>query len=108
MKERRRYLRQRLFVPVEIDGEKKKDRIGVARNASACGMLFGTPSHFEVGERVTLRLALHPKVSERVTVSGRIVRVAVDDAADWFARLVAVKFDQELPKLSSASDAPAC
>jgi hypothetical protein len=104
MEERRRYLRQRLFVPVEIDGEKKKDRIGVARNASACGMLLGTPSHFEVGERVTLRLALAPQVSERLIVSGRIVRIAVDDAADWFARLVAIKFDQELPKLSSAAD----
>jgi hypothetical protein len=105
MHERRRHLRHEQIFPLQIDTDHKKDRIGVVRNASPSGILFGTPSHFRVGDRVTLRLLLDPSEPLRHTITGRIVRLGTDSAGDWFARLVAVSFDEEVPLLAGSTDA---
>jgi len=105
MQERRKHLRQKLHVPLEIDSDQKKDRIGVVRNASPSGVLFGTPSNFRPGDRVTLRILVDPADPSRHTVTGRIVRVAMDNASDWFSRLVAVSFDKEVALFSPSGDA---
>lgn len=43
MPERRRHQREERYFPVQIDSAEKSDRIGIARNCSASGLLIGTP-----------------------------------------------------------------
>lgn len=43
------------YVAVEIEGQGKKQRFGVTRDASTGGLLLSTPSRFEVGTELTLR-----------------------------------------------------
>ncbi|HQY65594.1 MAG TPA: PilZ domain-containing protein, partial [Polyangiaceae bacterium] len=54
--ERRVEERFATYVAVEIVGDGKRDRFGVSRDASTGGMKIATPSHFEVGAELTLRL----------------------------------------------------
>src|SRR6185503_18705883 len=103
MAERRRHPRHRATFPVQIDTERKKQRLGVARNASVSGVLLGTGSRFDAGERVSLALQFHGKAQEW-RVSGRIVRVGSDRASDWFSRILAVEFDQALPEIEALLD----
>jgi hypothetical protein len=100
MADRRIHTRHRINFPVQIDSERKKDRIGVARNVSVRGLLLGTPSRFQPGERVTLELVLASERAERERVTGRVVRVSEDGDAGWFARLIAVEFDRDVPRLA--------
>lgn len=103
MSERRRHQRHRAAFPVQIDGDEKKDRIGVARNASISGVLVGTPSRFSAGERVTLSLKFVGEPDLRVR--GRIVRIDADKRSDWFNRILAVAFDEAVPELELLLDA---
>jgi len=103
MLERRRHPRHRATFPVQIDTEQKKRRLAVTRNASVSGVLLGTGSRFDAGERVSLALQFHGEAREW-RVSGRIVRVASDRASDWFSRILAVEFDQEVPEIEALLD----
>ena len=82
------------YVAVEIEGEGKRARFGVTRDASSGGMLVATPSRFEVGTELTLRL--HDTDGPHVvSVKGTVVRVDVSIATSdepWRYRL-AVRFD---------------
>ncbi len=90
MPERRRHKREEIYFPVQIDSAEKTERVGIARNSSASGLLIGTPSHFSVGDELDLTFSL--KYGEPYqTAHGRVVRIALDDQADLFRRLVAVE-----------------
>jgi len=94
--ERRHAERKAAFVAVEIDGEKRKGRVGMTRDASRTGVLVATPSRFEVGD--ALRLTLFVGVHERATVSGKVIRVETTNVRSnelWRYRL-AVAFDAAL------------
>jgi Tfp pilus assembly protein PilZ len=103
MPERRRHPRHRATFPIQIDTAQKKQRLGVARNASVNGVLIGTGSRFDAGERVSLALQFHGE-AQQWRVSGRIVRVASDRTSDWFSRILAVEFDQALPEIEALLD----
>ena len=92
MSDRRRHSRTDVFFPVRIDSPQKSDRIGVARNSSASGLLIGTPSHFAVGDPLVLTFGTTYGEPER-RMKGRVVRVDLDEEADLFYRLVAVALD---------------
>ncbi len=94
MPERRRHQREEIYFPVQIDSAEKSDRIGIARNCSASGLLIGTPSHFSVGEELELRFALKYGGPQQ-RVHGRVVRVSLDEQADLFRRLLAVELVPE-------------
>jgi hypothetical protein len=93
MHERRRAPRLEFVVPVKIDAPEKKDRVGMACNASATGMLVGTQSKFQVGQWV--ELSFKPTVETAWTrVRGRIVRIEIDEARELFRRLIAIEFER--------------
>jgi hypothetical protein len=52
--ERRRAERRKESVVLRVESEAKAGRVGVTRNCSQTGVLFATPTTFQVGERVTL------------------------------------------------------
>jgi hypothetical protein len=99
--ERRQRARHRVCFPIQLRGERKSGRIGLCRNGSATGMLLGTPSRFEVGERLDLSFRVTSQAPE-MRLSGRIVRVAQEarHRDHWCHRLVAVVFDEEHAELA--------
>jgi hypothetical protein len=95
MSERRRAPRLELIVPVQIDAPEKKNRVGMACNASATGMLIGTQSRFQVGQWV--ELSFKPTLEAAWTrVRARIVRIEIDEARELFRRLIAVEFERPI------------
>jgi hypothetical protein len=71
--ERRIHSRQKAFYAVEIDAVTRKRRIGVTRDASERGLLIASPSRFEVGEALQLRV-LVPNEGTRA-VGAKVTRV---------------------------------
>jgi hypothetical protein len=91
--ERRRAPRLQFVVPVQIDAEEKKNRVGMACNASATGMLVGTQSKFQVGQAV--ELSFKPSLQAPWTkVRGRIVRIELDEAREIFRRMIAIEYER--------------
>jgi hypothetical protein len=91
MNERRRAPRLEFVVPVQIDAPEKKNRVGMACNASATGILFGTQSRFQVGQWVDL--SYKPSLEAAWTrVRGRIVRIEIDEERELFRRMVAIEY----------------
>lgn len=98
---RRRFRRHRVVFPVEVSSPKKPGRLGMCRNGSACGMLVGTPSRFEMGDELVLSFQVRSGAPENV-VKGKIVRVAeeLENRDHWCHRLVAVELDEPQPRLA--------
>jgi PilZ domain-containing protein len=98
--DRRRHERHRICFPIRVDSAKKRDRVGMSRDGSASGILFGTPSHFDVGDELTLRFRVSEKHGE-VHIPGRVVRVGIDarHRDSWCSRLVAIEFVEPHPEL---------
>lgn len=93
--ERRTSIRQPATVAVEIDGQQRKGRLGITRDASRTGMLMATPSRFEIGEEFSLTLYLGNN-TERVR--GRVRRIETTSPRSnemWRYRL-AVEFVEPL------------
>jgi hypothetical protein len=99
--ERRRRERHRICFPIQLNGRQKQGRIGLCRNGSATGMLLGTPSRFELGERLELDFRVTSKAEDR-RVAGTIVRVDEEkpNRDHWCHRLIAIVFDEEQPDLA--------
>lgn len=107
--ERRRHERHRVCFPVKLDGEAKADRLGMCRNGSEGGMLFGTPSRFSIGDLLTLTFrvnAQHPGTQVR----GRVVWLGQErrHRDNWCRHLVAVAFERPHPDIVPhlANEAP--
>lgn len=80
------------YVAVEITGDGKRARFGVSRDASTGGMKIATPSHFDVGAELTLRL--HAPGAPPAELKATVLRVetsALGSAEPWRYRL-AVRF----------------
>jgi hypothetical protein len=93
-KDRRVEERFATYVAVEIEGQGKTSRFGVTRDASGGGLLVATPSRFDVGTELTLRL--HDTAGkEAAAVKATVVRVDETDVRSdepWRYRL-AVRFE---------------
>ena len=93
-KDRRVEERFATYVAVEIEGQGKTSRFGVTRVASGGGLLVATPSRFDVGTELTLRL--HDTAGkEAAAVKATVVRVDETDVRSdepWRYRL-AVRFE---------------
>lgn len=98
---RRRFRRHRVVFPVKVSSQQKPGRLGMCRNGSACGMLMGTPSRFEIGDQLVLSFQVRTDAPENI-VTGKIVRVAEEapNRDHWCHRLVAIEFDQPRPNLA--------
>jgi hypothetical protein len=99
--ERRRSERKRTFFAVELDSGEKQNRIGVSRDVSVHGMLVASPSRFEIGEELVVRVFFNDRSSE--TLQGRVLRVeqnVVDSDEPWKYRF-ALAFEDESPALVS-------
>jgi hypothetical protein len=83
------------YVAVEIEGQGKTARFGVTRDASSGGMLVATPSRFDVGTELTLRLHDTNGPQPDAAVKAIVVRVDETDLNSdepWRYRL-AVRFE---------------
>jgi hypothetical protein len=107
--ERRRHARHRVCFPIRVDGDRKHDRVGMSRDGSASGILFGTPSHFDLGDRLVVSFQVS-REHDPVRLAGRVVRVGIDGSHrdSWCSRLVALEFERAHPELEDylAREAP--
>lgn len=93
--ERRVEERFATYVAVEIEGQGKKARFGVTRDASGGGLLVATPSRFDVGAELVLRLHDSNGATTDAAVTCTVVRVdeaQVTSDEPWRYRL-AVRFE---------------
>lgn len=101
MDNRRRHERHRVYYPISIDTHAKRERVGMARNTSVSGLMFGSPSQFDPGERVWLSFKVTNQQAE-ACITGTILRASQDPNGGWFSRTYAVRFDEEAPWLEGA------
>lgn len=101
--ERRLHHRYRVHLAVQIDTERRKDRVGVTQDASVHGMLLNTRTIFDIGEELDLKIHL-PVTEDEAMVRARVVRVAsVDPKSPLpFRYLAAVVFDNPCFDLESS------
>jgi hypothetical protein len=97
-KDHRRFERFNVWLPLHIDSDKKKARVGVTRNMSASGLMFGTRSRYAVGQNLDLTFRVDLRAPERL-LRARIVRLDGTDDGGMFPRRVAVEFTEPLPEL---------
>lgn len=91
----RRHSRHPVRFPVAIESPAKPGRVGVVRNVSRRGLLLGTPSRYEAGQRVRLRFRTLGN-GPQFDIPATIVRVDHDPGGDWLSRLIAVEFDRDV------------
>ena len=70
--DRRTSTRMPATIAVEIDGQSRKGRLGVTRDASQTGLLMATPSRFDIGEELDLKLYVGHDIKH---VRGRVARI---------------------------------
>jgi len=103
MNEHRQFERRRIYMPVAINTEARRDRLGLIRDMSETGMLFHSRSKFAIGERVTLEFSVEAERDGAAT--GQVVRADRDQNEDnMFPFLTAIQFDAPLPKLPKPSN----
>jgi len=89
----RRSSRHELRFPVSLESPSKQGRVGVARNVSETGVLLGTPSRFDTGQRIRVRFRTSAD-GPHVELAGTVVRTGFDPSGEWLGRLIAVQFDR--------------
>lgn len=81
-----------------MDSKVRKDRIAMSRNASSRGVLLGSPSRFEVGEKLVMTFRIMPAGKMYAGVVGKVVRV--DESANaedpMWRHVMAIEFEQPL------------
>ncbi len=94
--ERRTHARRKLLFPMRIGTSLPKvRRLGVTRDVSETGVLFGSYLPLAVGEKVTLAWRASRRDSAETRVQGTVIRV--DSAAhSVFPYMIAVMFDVPL------------
>jgi hypothetical protein len=96
--ERRQHARQSINVAISI-GAARGERVGMSRDISATGIVFGSVSEFAVGER--LRLKFRTGKGEYDHAEGRVVRIGRDLDRYMFHNVTAVAFERPVPSLAS-------
>lgn len=106
MKDARKLPRQALALALEMDDEstRRRGRLGVTRNLSPRGLLLNTPSRFEVGTELGVRLHLADGGQKRFAAS--VIRVEESQRGSddpWRYRLALELLGQgELPAHGAA------
>ncbi|GMV12119.1 MAG: PilZ domain-containing protein [Polyangiaceae bacterium] len=91
----RRHSRHPVRFPVAIESPAKPGRVGVVRNLSQRGLLLGTPSRYQPGQRVRVRFKTRGGGPE-YDLPATVVRIDHDPSGDWLSRLVALEFDRDV------------
>lgn len=97
--ERRVHTRHTARFVVSIETSARNGRFGIARNASAGGVLFNTPSHFQQGEELTLTILFPTRMPMRL--AAHVVRVENAGISAPWRCMAAVKFDAPQPELET-------
>ncbi len=81
-----------------MDSRNRKDRIAMSRNASSRGVLLGSPSRFEVGERLVMTFRIMPDGPQYAGVVGKVVRVDESATAEdpMWRHVMAIEFESPL------------
>jgi hypothetical protein len=94
MTNRRTFERHPIQVPVNVSTAVRRNRVGMIRDVSASGVLFHSPSKFEIGERLTIMFKL---AHRKGVTAGAVVRTETDpDPGNVFRFVTAVRFDAPL------------
>lgn len=91
----RRHSRHPVRFPVAIESPAKPGRVGVVRNVSQRGLLIGTPSRYQTGQRVRVRFKTRGD-GPIFDLPATVVRIDHDPAGDWLSKLVALEFDRDV------------
>ena len=95
MEYRRRHARRTIRFPLALETPAKRGRVGVARDVSVSGMLLGTPSRYQLGQRIRVRF--RPRADgPTFEIPGTVVRSEKNPDGDWLSRLVAIAFDRDV------------
>jgi len=97
--ERREHTRHVARFVLSIETATRRGRFGIAKNASAGGVLFNTPSHFDAGEELMLTILFLTRMPMRVKAN--IVRVENANGALPWRCIAAAKFESAQPELES-------
>lgn len=97
--DRRSGARQKAYFAVEIDAGARKSRVGVTRDATARSLLIASPSRFDVGDALALRVLVPNRGT--VAVQARVTRVEQNpaDSPELWRYRFAVELDGERPEL---------
>jgi len=90
----RRHSRHPVRFPVAIESPAKPGRVGVVRNMSQRGLLIGTPSRYQEGQRVRVRF--RTRGGPEIDLPATVVRIDHDPSGDWLSRLVALELDRDV------------
>ena len=102
MNERRNYPRHPASIPVSVSSADRKDRVGVALDVSAGGLLFHGVSRFVPGELVTIKIAVTPD-GDRV-LTGKVLRTfRATEPHHLFRHISAIKFIEPMIELDQVA-----
>jgi hypothetical protein len=101
--ERRAHHRYKIHLAVEITAGERRNRVGVAQDASLKGILLNTRSSFSPGQVLELKIHL-PVTEDEAAVTGHVVRVEDVDLQSPlpFRYLAAVEFERPLFELEAS------
>lgn len=102
--DRRNHPRFDVCLPLRVDAVARENRLAVTRDASAQGVLVGTPSRFHVGETLKLTFRGPDATSDPRVVRGEVIRVWPNDGSQnqiW-RYLAAIRFEKEQPDFEHA------
>lgn len=102
MGDKRRSARHMVVVPVQIDSEQRKDRLGVTRDVSNSGTLLLSNSKFAIGEKLRVTFYVSSDSTEPQKTVGEVVRVEQLQAGLQWRYAMALRFEQPLPEADRA------
>jgi hypothetical protein len=96
--DRRTDLRHDATLVISIECSDRRDRFGIARNASAGGVLFNTPSRFAPDEEMTIAILFPTR--PQIRAKAHVVRVENAPPGLPWRYAVAAQFDARQPELA--------
>jgi hypothetical protein len=96
--DRRVHPRHPAHFAIGIETATRKDRFGVARNASEGGILFITASNFRCGDDLELTILLSTRPP--IVVAVRVLRVEAGNLSPPWRFLVAARFATPQPEIA--------
>lgn len=92
MPERRRFPRHTCVFPIEVATASHDALVAMCRDASADGMLFGTPYRLRVGESLRLSFRVSSLDDPLAEIPARVVRTSVSPEQMLWKVMVGVSF----------------
>ncbi len=96
---RRRAQRHVVVVPVQIDSDQRKERLGVTRDVSDSGTMLLSNSKFTVGEKLELTFYVTSNPQDVKKTVGEVIRVEQLQSGLQWRYAMALAFKSPLPEV---------